>query len=71
MVESMSVLLHLELVEVDAGSPCLPTGTPPHSSGALSARMGAVRNDEEIWMTMKNAVAAAGEQHDRQERELG
>ena len=33
--------------------------------------MEAVRNEEEIWMTMKNTVAAAGEQHDRQERELG
>ena len=67
----MPVLLHLELVEVDASSPCLPPGPrPPHPRGALSSREGALRDEEEIEMMMKNVVVVAGEQHDRQEREL-
>ena len=67
----MPVLLHLELVEVDASSPCLPPGPgPPHSRGALSSREEALRDEEEIEMMMKNVVVVAGEQHDRQEREL-
>ena len=68
----MPVLLHLELVEVDASSPCLPPGPgPPHSRGTLSSREEALRDEEEIeMMMMKNTVVAAGEQHDRQEREL-
>ena len=64
----MPVPLHLELVGVGASPPCLPTGTPTHLSGALPARMGAFRDEEEIKMTMKCTVVGAGEQHDRQER---
>ena len=67
----MPVLLHLELVEVDASSPCLPLGPgPPHSRGTLSSREEAQRGQEEIEMMTKNVVVVAGEQHDRQEREL-
>ena len=67
----MPVLLHLELVEVDASSPCLPPGPgPPHSRGTLSSREEAQRDEEEIEMMTKNVVVVAGEQHDRQEREL-
>ena len=44
---------------------------PPHSRGALSSREEALRDEKEIeMMMMKNTVVVAGEQHDRQEREL-
>ena len=67
----MPVLLHLELVEVDAGTPaCHLDLDPPHSRGSLSSREEAFRDEEEIEMMMKNVAVVAGEQHDRQERKL-
>ena len=67
----MPVLLHLELVGVDASTPaCHLDLDPPHSRGALSSRDEALRDEEEIEMMMKNVVVVAGEQHDRQERKL-
>ena len=68
MVKSMSALLHLALVEVDASPHCQLD--PPHSRGALSSLEKLLRDEEEIEMTMKNVVVVAGEQHDRQERKL-